>query len=319
MTAALLASMGPGRIRAGWVDPDTPESKKQTRSFVGGDIYDLVMSDEFNRDGRTFLDGHDPMWTAIQRSDDDQTSTGQKSLQFYNSSFVYTEGGKLVIKTNTDDASWKGYNPYKKKYVKFTRHFQSGMLQSWNKFCFTGGILEVDLTLPGKPDIGGLWPAVWLLGNLGRATFEHSTNLIWPWSTPSCDRKLQKAQEISGCDSTGHFDMEPMKGRGATEIDIVEVMPGKPGALPVVHNGVQRPYNSMTLQLAPGVPPSKKRPQFFTLPEWGFTWYKNLTYGPETSVNPFFYGSYLGPTTKQEPGASLCIYSYIAINDSIYI
>jgi hypothetical protein len=33
-----------------------------------------------------------------------------------------------------------------------------------------------------------------------------------------------------------------------------------------------------------------------TLPEWGFTWYKNLTYGANTSINPFFYGTYLAAT-----------------------
>ena len=83
------------------------------------------------------------------------------------------------------------------------RHFKSGMLQSWNKFCFTGGIIEVDVQFPGtsscykqgcwlfsisacciailsgRYDVGGLWPAVWMLGNLGRATYEASTNLLW--------------------------------------------------------------------------------------------------------------------------------------------
>jgi hypothetical protein len=70
------------------------------------------------------------------------------------------------------------------------------MLQSWNKFCFTGGILEIDLQFPGEHDVGGLWPAVWLLGNLARATFLSSTNLMWPWSYAECNRDLQKAQEV---------------------------------------------------------------------------------------------------------------------------
>lgn len=77
-----------------------------------------------------------------------------------------------------------------------SRHFKSGMLQSWNKFCFTGGILEIDLQFPGEHDVGGLWPAVWLLGNLARATFLSSTNLMWPWSYAECNRDLQKAQEV---------------------------------------------------------------------------------------------------------------------------
>ena len=101
---------------------------------------------------------------------------------------------------------------------------------------------------------------VWLLGNLGRATFEASTNLLWPWSYDECNRELQKAQEISGCDVTSHYALNPGRGRGATEIDIIEIMPGPSGKLPIVKNDVQRPYNSMTLQLAPGIPASKKRP-----------------------------------------------------------
>lgn len=90
---------------------------------------------------------------------------------------------------------------------------------------------------------------MWLLGNLGRATFEESTNLMWPWSYKQCDKDLQRAQEISGCDITEHYSLQQGVGRGATEIDIIEVMPGPPGRLPIVKNGVQRPYTSMTLQV----------------------------------------------------------------------
>ena len=122
----------------------------------------------------------------------------------------------------------------------------------------------------------GLWPAVWLLGNLGRATYEESTNLMWPWSYDKCNRDLQRAQEISGCASTSHYSLQPGEGRGATEIDVIEIMPGPPGKLPIVKNNVGRPYTSMTLQLAPGIPASEKRPFSGTLPEWGFTWYGNI-------------------------------------------
>eukprot|EP00602_Paraphysomonas_sp_CaronLab_P012455 CAMPEP_0185041464 /NCGR_PEP_ID=MMETSP1103-20130426/40766_1 /TAXON_ID=36769 /ORGANISM="Paraphysomonas bandaiensis, Strain Caron Lab Isolate" /LENGTH=529 /DNA_ID=CAMNT_0027581193 /DNA_START=186 /DNA_END=1772 /DNA_ORIENTATION=+ len=259
------------------------------------------MSDEFNRPGRTFHDGDDPMWTALQKSDDDQTAQGKKSLQFYNSSHIYTKDGHLHILTTDDDTHWTSYNPYKKKYMKMERHFRSGMLQGWNKFCFTGGILEVDVKFPGKSSVGGLWPAVWLLGNLGRATYEQSTNLMWPWSYTRCDRSLQHAQAVSGCDVTEHFDMVAGEGRGATEIDIIEVMPGEMGRLPFVKKPIERPYVAMTLQVAPGIPESKKRPLSGTLPEWGFTWYDNLTYGENVSINPFFYGSYLGETKTLEP------------------
>jgi len=285
----------------GWVDPDTRPAHRTTRSFTDGLEYELIMSDEFERTGRKFNDGYDPMWTGIDKSDDDQTSSGRKSLQFYNSSQISTKNGRLVISTTTEDTKWKGWNPYKKKYEQMSRHFKSGMLQSWNKFCYTGGILEVSVQFPGRSDVGGLWPAVWLLGNLGRATFEASTNLMWPWSYPACDRELQRAQEISGCDVTSHYSLNPGKGRGATEIDLIEVMPGPSTKLPIVKNNVRRPYTSMTLQLAPGIPASKRRPAPGTLPEWGFHWYKNLTYGENVSINPFFYGTYLGGTKPEEP------------------
>lgn len=31
--------------------------------------------------------------------------------------------------------------------------YQSGMLTSWNKFCFTGGYIEVNVSLPGVNDV----------------------------------------------------------------------------------------------------------------------------------------------------------------------
>lgn len=147
---------------SGWIDPDTPEDVKTTKNYLSGKDYSLIMSDEFNRDNRMFIDGYDPMWTAIHKSDDDQTSGGQKSLQFYNESYAFTQNGRLNILTTDEDTHWPGYNPFTKKYTKMTRNFRSGMVQTWNKFCFTGGIIEFDVQFPGKSNVGGLWPAAWM-------------------------------------------------------------------------------------------------------------------------------------------------------------
>ena len=46
------------------IDEDTPESAK-TRTGSDGKQYDLVFSDEFERDGRTFWPGDDPYWEAV--------------------------------------------------------------------------------------------------------------------------------------------------------------------------------------------------------------------------------------------------------------
>jgi beta-glucan synthesis-associated protein KRE6 len=289
----------------GWVDPDTTESEKVVRSYVTGKEFKIVMSDEFNRDGRSFEDGADPMWTSMDKNDEDRGS-GTLALEFYNSTNVWTEGGNLVIQTDAKKTQWRGVDPYlstatKPKMMTFTRNFRSGMMQSWNKFCFTGGIFEVRVKMPGTSTNGGLWPAIWLLGNLGRATYEASNNLQWPWSFPTCSREHQHAQLISGCDTSVHYDLNPLQGRGATEIDVIETMAGEAGQLPIVQIPFERPYVSMTLQTAPGIPAKDNRPFPMTLPEWGFTWYQNLSYGANTSINPFFYGTDLASTSQFDP------------------
>jgi beta-glucan synthesis-associated protein KRE6 len=45
------------------IDSDTPSSA-YTRTGSDGKKYNLVFSDEFNRDGRTFYPGEDPYWEA---------------------------------------------------------------------------------------------------------------------------------------------------------------------------------------------------------------------------------------------------------------
>lgn len=40
-----------------------------------------------------------------------------------------------------------------------------------NKFCFTGGYVETSVQLPGANNVLGFWPAVWTMGNLGRAGY----------------------------------------------------------------------------------------------------------------------------------------------------
>lgn len=37
-------------------------------------------------------------------------------------------------------------------------NFRSGMIASWNKFCFTTGYIEVSISLPGSADAAGFWP-----------------------------------------------------------------------------------------------------------------------------------------------------------------
>ena len=208
------------------------------------------MSDEFNTPNRSLKDGNDPTWTALDKPDTYSTSSGASALHFYNSSTVTTEDGFLKITPRLQTTSWTYFDYVTKKWVPQTRYFSSGMVQSWNKFCFTGGIVEIDVIFPGDPRIGGLWPAVWLLGNLGRATYESTTNNMWPWSYNVCNRNLQFAQQISACNKVNEFGLHPFQGRGATEIDLVEVMTGpSTSAIPATDPPITVPYTDMTLQV----------------------------------------------------------------------
>jgi hypothetical protein len=137
------------------------------------------------------------------------------------------------------------------------------MVQGWNKFCMTGGIVEISAKLPGDPTTGGLWPALWMLGNLARATYVGSSNYIWPYSYNQCDEKNRQSQKISACSKVGHFGMEPGIGRGSPEIDILEAMMGGPEALPSTN--ITRPYFSTSLQIAPGL--EGLRPNLGKLPK----------------------------------------------------
>mmetsp|Transcript_41752 Transcript_41752/g.77239 ORF Transcript_41752/g.77239 Transcript_41752/m.77239 type:complete len:657 (-) Transcript_41752:751-2721(-) len=249
--------------------------------------YKLVMSDEFNTPGRTFEDGSDPKWTSIHKND--YTNDAQ---HFYSRENAYTDGnGDLVIKTEAKDTEFIGFDDVHGKEVHATKHFRSAMVQSWNKFCFTGGVIEAEVELPGKANVGGLWPAFWLLGNLARHTYVASSAHVWPWSDSECNSKSMDAQLISGCSKALHWDMEPSVGRGSPEIDIFEVQPGpiKAGEGQLKYTYVGQPFMSASYQVAPGVPFNRPGPG--TWPGPG-QWYEGLIGGNESALNIVFYGSY---------------------------
>jgi beta-glucanase (GH16 family) len=164
----------------------------------------LVFSDEFNTAGRDFGAGKDPYWEAV---DHYNPTTGD--LENYVASAVTTKDGNLQI-TATHQIS--DQHPY-----------TSGMLTSWNKFCFTGGAVEVSVKLPGDPANNGYWPAVWMMGNLARAGYMQSTQEVWPWSYDACDGNSAQWQKFSQCNVTNSsWGMKPHGGRGAPEFDILE-------------------------------------------------------------------------------------------------
>ncbi|RHY23551.1 hypothetical protein DYB32_009148 [Aphanomyces invadans] len=246
-----------------WVDIDTPKQYYKATSSRG-ETWNLVMSDEFNRPGRNFTAGVDPMWTAIEMADGVNAALEYYSVNMTETVMEPDGRGVFRIVTKHDDISFRVYNPYKTPpgFQQSRMYYRSGMLQSWNKFCMQGGLIEVMCQQPGvtganNPDASNpqarvigiyypTWPGVWLLGNLGRALFLSSTTRMWPWSYDVCDKNLEKDQRISACDSNPGFGLNPNQGRGAPEIDILE---GGGAAI------------SSSVQIAPGMP-DEYRPVF---------------------------------------------------------
>ena len=128
------------------IDPDTPQD---AYSRPGLDdptqTFDLVFSDEFNVDGRTFYPGDDPYWEAV-----DLYYWPTNDLEWYDPEQITTENGYLKI-------TIEQRNVHNLSYI-------SGMMSTWNKFCFTGGVLEAGISLPGNPGVSGFWPGMFNSG-----------------------------------------------------------------------------------------------------------------------------------------------------------
>ncbi|CAK9439181.1 uncharacterized protein LODBEIA_P34050 [Lodderomyces beijingensis] len=226
-------------IRTTLIDPDTPQDALQKKS-KSGDMWPLVFSDEFNAEGRTFYEGDDQFFTAPDLHYD-----ATKDLEWYDPDAVSTGNGTLKLRMD----AFKNHNLF----------YRSGMVQSWNKMCFTQGRIEISAKLPHYGNITGLWPGLWTMGNLGRPGYLASTEGVWPYSYDSCDAGITPnqsspdglsylpGQKLNKCTCPGESHPNPGVGRGAPEIDAIEgeVMTDSKGNKP--NNGVA----SQSLQLAP--------------------------------------------------------------------
>jgi beta-glucan synthesis-associated protein KRE6 len=91
-------------------------------------------------------------------------------LHYYSHDNAKTAKGFLNISTIQKVNEYRAFNEKTKTFYADKKYVQTAMLQGWNKFCFTGGIVEFSAKLPGKHDVGGLWPACTLLFVVSRAS-----------------------------------------------------------------------------------------------------------------------------------------------------
>lgn len=163
----------------GLIDLDTPKDVYTKPSLRDGSPMLLVFSDEFNTDGRSFYPGDDPYWEA-----EDLHYWATNNMEWYDPDAVTTERGSLVI-------------TFSEKYTH-DLNYQGGLITSWNKFCFTGGYIEAAAQLPGENNVVGMWPAVWTMGNLGRAGYGASLEGMWPYTYDTCDVGTAPNQTLNG-------------------------------------------------------------------------------------------------------------------------
>lgn len=201
-------------IRTSLIDPDTP-SDAYTKITRTGDEWVLTFSDEFNAEGRTFYNGDDQFFEGVDLNYD-----ATKDLEWYDPDALTTVNGTLRI---TLDA-----------YKQHNLFYRSGMLQSWNKLCFTQGMIVTSVNLPNYGNISGLWPGLWTMGNLGRPGYLSTTEGVWPYTYDSCDAGITAnqsspdgisylpGQRLNKCTCPGEDHPNAGVGRGAPEIDIVE-------------------------------------------------------------------------------------------------
>ncbi|KAI0029995.1 beta-glucan synthesis-associated [Vararia minispora EC-137] len=242
------------------IDADTPQAAMTRTSWTDpSKTLQLIWSDEFNVDGRTFYPGDDPYWEAL---DLNYWQTGD--VEWYDPAAVTTAGGYLTLTLSKKNTHNKNY--------------QGGMLSTWNQFCFTGGLIEASVILPGSPDVLGFWPAVWTMGNLGRVGYGASTDGLWPYSYDACDYGTVKNQSVNGapaadflagagdkynnnflsflpgqrlsrCTCPNETHPGPMHsdntfvGRSAPEIDIFEALATTAGNGNVSQSGQFAPFN----------------------------------------------------------------------------
>ncbi|OWZ15561.1 putative membrane protein [Phytophthora megakarya] len=134
-----------------WVDVDTPANAQFHKSSRGQN-WTLIMSDEFNKKGRTFEAGEDHLWTAVDKPDGVNAA-----LEIYAINMTSTECDDdnncyFYIESDIDEKNITVWNDYitPPGYENVSFYYRAAMVQGWNKFCYQGGLAVVRAQLPGS-------------------------------------------------------------------------------------------------------------------------------------------------------------------------
>ncbi|KAF5372393.1 hypothetical protein D9615_009276 [Tricholomella constricta] len=121
----------------GLIDPVTPrEALKRTSS--DGVVYDLVFSDEFNTDDRTFSKDADPVWETLNDHS-------------HNSRHTTTRNGYLILQSYPMRSNSRS-----------TRQYVSDVLRQRSPLCLTGGFVEISAKVPwSHTNQRNFWTGTW--------------------------------------------------------------------------------------------------------------------------------------------------------------
>ncbi|KAG6917152.1 hypothetical protein DXG01_003665 [Tephrocybe rancida] len=124
---------------AGFIDPATPQ-EALTRRSEDGVLYDLVFSDEFNVDERSFSKGDDPIWKAVED-------------EMHDSRLVATRNGYLILSTRTSPIGGRDAG---------SREKVTSVLQQRTTICLSDGFIEMSVASPPSTDNDYLvWSGSW--------------------------------------------------------------------------------------------------------------------------------------------------------------
>ncbi|KAI9985943.1 hypothetical protein PInf_024734 [Phytophthora infestans] len=209
-----------------WADPDTPDDR-QTLINSRGRKWDLVMSDEFNVANRSFRPGDDHLWTSLDKPDG---VNGALEIYAHNMTSTKCDGDTcyFYIEVSDEPQTISVYNmyTYPPGFEDAYFYYRAGMVQSWNNLV--------------------KWlrkPTTWYLDD-GKPRSSHFLGFDEPHvdiSYNKCEPDVfnPEFQRIGACDDDPGYELNPIQGRGAPEIDVLEG-----GGLAI----------SSSLQIAPGMP-----------------------------------------------------------------
>ena len=119
---------------------------------------------------------------------------------------------------------------------------------------------------------------------------------MWPWSYDTCSASADN-QKISACTADPGYGLNSFQGRGSSEIDLLEVMPGHWAyAYDSLTLNYTEPYLSTSFQVAPGFPSGPSRPINGEPLTSSTKWYEGLGYGEhfQSEINSNYYGTLCG-------------------------